>query len=278
MLLIILSVSLLSVNAQIQPSKSGYAPVNGLDMYYEIYGDGEPLILLHGSFMTIGTTYGQLIPELAKSNKVIAVELQGHGHTKNIDRTFSYENFANDVAGLMDYLEIEQANFIGYSLGATIVLKTALLHPEKINKIVFISSVYKLDGWIPEVKQSFASMKPEFLTNSPLKSAYDAVAPQKEQWNTFISQMIAFENKPYDLGLENIKKVRSPLLIINGDYDGVDLAHSQELFTAVGGGGFGIMEPLSDSRLAVIPGTTHVTVMMQTEQLLRHINPFLANN
>lgn len=264
-------------NAQTQPNVATYANINGLEMYYEIYGEGNPLILIHGSFMTIGTTYGQLIPELAKTNKVIAVELQGHGHTKNINRPFSYENFANDIVGLMNHLKIDSANLVGYSLGATIALKTALLYPDKINKIVFISSVYSMDGWLPEVKQTFANMKPEHLTNSPLKTAYDKIAPDTSQWTNFVERMILFENQNFYLNIDKIKKLDLDLLIINGDYDGVNLKHSQELFSAVGGGGFGIMEPLSKSSLAVIPGTTHITVMMKTDLLLNYITPFILN-
>ncbi len=260
-----------------QNFRSGYAPVNGLKMYYEIHGEGKPLVLLHGSFMTIDMNYGQLIPELANNNKVISVELQGHGHTADIDRPFSYINFAKDMAALLDHLKIEKANFLGYSLGATIALQTAILYPEKVEKIVFISSVFKRNGWIPSVRESLSNMKPEFLTNTPLKSAYDAVAPDKGHWNDFLTRMIAFENKTFDLGIENIKKLESPILIINGDYDGVDVSHSMELFKALGGGGMGVMEPLFASQFAIIPGTTHVTVMMQTDKLLEMINPFLED-
>jgi pimeloyl-ACP methyl ester carboxylesterase len=275
---ILLSFTLLDIQAQEQQHvTTGYAPVNGLDMYYEIHGEGEPLVLIHGSFMTIDMNYGQLIPELAKSNQVIAVELQGHGHTKNIDRPFSFENFAQDVAALLDHLGIPKANLAGYSLGATVALQTAILFPEKVGKIVFISSVSKNDGWIPAAREAIAGIQPEYITASPLKSAYDAVAPDKSQWNHFVSGMITFEHKPFDLGLENIKQLKAPICIINGDYDGVDLSHSKEIFEAAGGGGFGVMEPLSPSRLAIIPGTTHVTVMMQTDQILEVIAPFLSH-
>lgn len=258
--------------------QSGYAPVNGLEIYYEIYGEGEPLVLLHGSFMTINSSYGALIPELAKSNKVIAVELQGHGRTADIDRPFTYPNFADDVAGLLDHLGFDKATILGYSLGATVGLQLAVSHPQKVNKIVFISSVYKSDGWIPSVRESFANMKPEFLTNTPLKTEYDRIAPDKTDWNEFISKMIAFLNTPFDLGLNTIKELKHPILIINGDYDGVDISHSMDLFKAFDGGGSGVMEPLSESQFAVVPGTTHVTLMMQTETLLSMISSFLETN
>lgn len=267
--------ALLSQGMENTSAQSGYAPVNGLKMYYEIHGEGEPLVLIHGSFMTIGSNYGAIIPELAKSNQVIAVELQGHGRTADIDRPFSYPGFADDLAGVLDHLDIEKANILGYSLGATVGLQLAISHPKKVGKIVFISSVYKRDGWIPSVRDALENMQPEFLTNTPLKTEYDRIAPDKEHWREFITKMIAFENTPFDLGLNNIKKLENPILIINGDYDGVDLSHSMELFQALGGGGSGVMEPLSESRFAMIPGTTHVTLMMQTETLAPMISAFL---
>lgn len=259
----------------IKPSESGHAPVNGLQMYYEVYGEGTPLVLLHGSFMTIGPNYGMLIPELAKNNKVIAVELQGHGRTANIDREYSYPNFASDVAALLAYLKVKKANVLGYSLGGTVALQLALDYPEKVDKIVFVSSVYARDGWIPSVLGMIDGLKPEHLTDSPLKTAYNGVAPRKEDWNEFITEMIAFEHRSFDLGLENIEKLGKTILIINGDHDGVDVSHSMKLFKAFGGGEFGIMEPPSPSRFAIIPGTTHVSLMMQTDALLGVIQPFL---
>lgn len=157
---------------------SGYAPVNGLKMYYEIHGTGKPLILLHGSYMSIDLNYGQMIPELAKTHKVIALEMQGHGRTADIDRPFSYEAFADDIAALLKYLEIDSADVLGYSLGATIGLKFAIRYPAMINKLVFISSTYKYDGWIQAARDIFPTMKPEFLEQTPLKTKYDKLAPR----------------------------------------------------------------------------------------------------
>lgn len=254
---------------------SGYAPVHGLKMYYEIHGEGMPLVLLHGSFMTIDLNYGELIAELAKTNKVIAVEFQGHGRTTDSKKAISYNAFADDIAGVLDHLEIDSANVLGYSLGGTTALQLAILYPKKVRKIIFISSVFSEHGWLPSVRSMIAEMKPEFLTHTPLKTAYDSIAPDTSNWNNFLNKIIAFERKPYDLGIDKIKKLKSPILIINGDYDGVDVAHSMELFTALGGGEAGIMEPLSKSQFAIIPGTTHVTVMMQTSQLINFITPFL---
>lgn len=180
-----------------------------------------------------------------------------------------------DVAGVLNHLKIERANILGYSLGATTALQFAIKYPRKVDKIVFISSTFKEDGWLPSVREMVKGMKPEFLTHTPLKTEYDKIAPDTSNWNNFLTKMIAFEHKPYDLGIEKIKNLKSPILIINGDYDGVDVLHSLQLFKALGGGEAGIMEPLSKSQFAIIPATTHVTVMMQTNQLLTYIHPFL---
>ncbi|QDH77879.1 alpha/beta hydrolase [Echinicola soli] len=275
-LMLIFNLAISSVAQTNNASKTGYAPVNGLKMYYEIHGEGRPLVLVHGSFMTIPANYGQLIPELAKTHKVIALELQGHGRSADIDRPFSYENFADDVAGLLEYLEIEKADFIGYSLGGTITLQTAIAHPEKVGKIIFISSAFKDTGWSSDIQQSIANLTVGQFEGTPIQTIYEEVATDPGNWRDFMSKMIAFEKQPYDLGLSNIKAIPGPVLIIKGDYDGVDMTHTMELFEAFGGGGTGMMEPLSPSGFAVIPSTTHITLMEKTEDLLDFIQPFLA--
>jgi len=256
-------------------ANTGYAPVNGLKMYYEIHGEGTPLLLLHGSFMTGQMTFGSMIPELAKHHKVIVVDLQGHGRTADGARDFSFPHFAEDAAALLQYLHIQQADVMGYSLGATIGLQLAISHPELVRKLVFISAVYNSTGWIPSTQAAFAALTPEMLTNSPLKEAYDAVAPDKSHWNTFLQRMIAFAQKPFDLGKENLKKVKAPVLIIKGDNDGIDYTHMAEMYTALGGGVFGDMVPMPASQLAVLPGASHTGIIMMPEKLLMLITPFL---
>lgn len=171
-----------SSGQQIKPSASGYAPVNGVRVYYEVYGEGSPVILLHGAFMTIETNWGQLIPELSKTRKVIAVELQGHGHTPFSDRKLSHATLAKDVEGVMDYLKVDSADVAGYSFGGTVAYQFAIQSPKRLRKLVIISSAYKSDGWLPEISNAFKMMKPELFTNTPMQAAYDAVAPDKTKW------------------------------------------------------------------------------------------------
>src|SRR5258705_5298991 len=130
-----------------KPAQASYAPVNGLKMYYEVYGEGKPLVLLHGAFMTIGTNFGQLIPELSKTRKIIAVELQGHGRTADIDRPFSFQSLADDVAALLKYLKVDSADIFGYSMGGVTAWQVAIRHPEVVRRLIITSGVYKYEGW-----------------------------------------------------------------------------------------------------------------------------------
>src|SRR5579863_3685099 len=177
---------------QIKPAASGYAPVNGLKVYYEVYGDGKPIVLLHGAFYTIEMNWAQLIPELSKTRKVIAIELQGHGHTPYSDRKLDFPTLASDVEGVMDHLKIDSADVAGYSMGGSVAYQLAIQSPKRVRKLVIISSTYKSTGWRPEVTNAFKKFKPEFFMNSPLQTAYDAVAPDKTNWTKFLQQMIAF--------------------------------------------------------------------------------------
>ena len=162
-----------------KPVNRGYAPVNGIKIYYEVYGEGRPLVLLHGAFYTIDMNWGQLIPELSKTRKVIAIEMQGHGHSPFSDRELSITTLASDVEKVMDYLKIDSADVAGYSMGGSIAYQFAVQSPKRLRKLVIISSTYKTNGWLPEVNNAFKDFKPEFFDNTPLNAAYDAVAPDK---------------------------------------------------------------------------------------------------
>src|SRR5437868_5015909 len=192
---------------QIKPSSSGYAPVNGIKVYYEIYGAGEPIILLHGAFYTIDMNWGELIPELSKSRKVIALEMQGHGHTPYSERELSISSLASDVEKLMDYLKIDSADIAGFSMGGSVAYQFAVQSPKRLKKLVIISSTYKTNGWLSIVNTGFKDFKPEFFDNTPIKTAYDAVAPDKTKWTKFLQQMFAFAEVPFNVGDSNIAKI-----------------------------------------------------------------------
>ena len=260
---------------QSKPTDSGYVPVNGSKVYYEVYGEGKPLVLLHGAFMTIEMNWGQLIPELSKTRKVIAIELQGHGHTPFSDRKLDLANLASDVEGVMNHLKVDSADVVGYSMGGSVAYRLTIQSPKRVKKLVIISSTYKTSGWLPAVTNAFKSMKPEFLTDTPLKAAYDAVAPDKTKWTKFLEQMIVFVQEPFNLGDNNIAKISSPVLLISGDNDGLDKVELMKTYQLLGGGVPADMAPMPKSHLAVVPSQSHVSLMMETKTILDYLDSFL---
>ncbi|WP_240975113.1 alpha/beta fold hydrolase [Chitinophaga fulva] len=259
----------------VKPSESGYAPVNGIKVYYEVYGEGRPIVLLHGAYMTIDLNWGQLIPELSKSRKVIAIELQGHGHTEFSERKLSLTTLASDVEGVMDHLKIDSADIVGYSFGGKVAYQFAIQSPKRLRKLVIISSTYKTSGWLPEVTNGFKQMKPEFFTNTPMHAAYDAVAPDKTKWTKFLEQMIASAGTPFDLGDANISKITAPVLIISGDNDGLDKTELIKTYQLLGGGGAEGLAAMPKSQLAIVPGQGHVSLMKETAIISTYLNNFL---
>ena len=161
--------------------QTGYAPVNGLQMYYEVHGagEGDPLVLVHGAFSAIGTSFGALLPDLAQGRRVIAVELQGHGRTADIDRPMTLEALADDVVALLRYLNVERADLFGYSMGSGVVLQVAVRHPEVVRKLVLASVSYTLDGLHPGLMEGLGEMKPEMLYGSPWHEEYVRIAPTR---------------------------------------------------------------------------------------------------
>ncbi|MEZ5346598.1 MAG: alpha/beta hydrolase [Pyrinomonadaceae bacterium] len=258
-----------------QKAKTGYAPVNGISVYYEVHGEGKPLVLLHGAFYTIEMNWAELIPELSKTRKVIAIEFQSHGHSPYSDRKLDTVSLAKDVEGVLDHLKIDRADVAGYSMGGSVAYQFAVQSPERLGKLVVISSTHKSDGWLPEVNGAFKDFKPEFFDNSPLHTAYNKAAPDKTKWRKFIEQMIVFADEPFDIGDSNIAKIKSPVLLIAGDNDGLDKVELMKTYKLLGGGITADMAPMPRSQLAIVPSQGHVSLMMQTETILGYLNSFL---
>jgi len=255
---------------------SGYAPVNGLEMYYEIHGTGQPLVLLHGAFSAIGTSFGQLLPGLAKSRQVIAFELQAHGRTADIDRPLSMEQMADDVAAALKQLGIPQADIFGYSMGAGVALQVALRHPDVLRKLVFMSATYTLSGVHPGLMEGLGEMKPEMMYGSPWHDEYMRIAPRPEDFARFFAKKTQMDQQIKDVPAEAIRAIKAPVLLIIGDSDLTRPEHAVEMFRLLGGGVFGDMPPgLPASQLAVLPGTSHVSIVSRADLLLPMIVPFL---
>ena len=264
-----------AVSAQAQKSTTGYAPVNGLKMYYEVHGSGMPLVLLHGSYMAITNTWAGWIGELSKTRKVIAVEMQGHGRTADIDRDFSYENLADDIAAMLDYLRIEQADLLGYSMGGGVAMQVAVRHPEKVRKVVSISAVFRHDGWVKEALDAYPQMTADVFKGSTIETEYKKLSPTPSEFPKFVKRVISMDLKPYDFGADKLKATEAPFLFVHGDADGVRLSHIAEMFRLKGDEIFGDMRPRSESRLAVLPNTTHITLMEKSSTIVPMVNDFL---
>ncbi len=263
-----------SASAQQKPT-TGYAPVNGLMMYYEVHGRGEPVVLLHGGFMTITNNWDGWIGELSKTRKVIAVEMQGHGRTADIARDISSENLADDVAALLKYLKISRADVIGYSMGGGVALQLAVLHPDQVRKVVVISSTFRRDGMVQEGRDAMPTLTAELFKGSPIETEYKRLSPTPDQFAKFVERMVAADSKGKDLSAEQLRSTTAPMFFIHGDADGIRLEHVAEMFRLKGGGTHGDMGPRSASRLAVLPNTTHVTLMQRVTIIVPMVNDFL---
>ena len=261
-------------SAQENPT-TGYAPVNGLKMYYEVHGSGDPVVMLHGAFMAISGDWAEWVAELSKTRKVIAVEMQGHGRTADIQRPINAENLADDVAALLDYLKIPSADVIGYSLGGGVAMECAIRHPEKVRKVVSISAVFRDDGWVKEGADALPKITAAAFKDTPIEAEYKKLSPKPDAFPEFVKHVVESASKPYDLGAERLKATEAPMFFIHGDADGVRLEHISEMYRLKGGEVHGDMRPRSASRLAILPDTTHVTLMDRRSVIIPMVNDFL---
>jgi len=261
-------------NAPVSQAIGHRVPVNGMQMYYEVSGQGEPIIVLHGSYMNI-PAMGGIIPALAKHHRVYALELQGHGRTTDIDRPITYPNLADDVAAFMDAVGLKKADVFGYSMGAGTGLQLVIRHPDKVNKLIAASVAYDSSGLQPEFKALIPQMKVEMFLQMPFAAQYRKLSPTPDSFPALVRKQIAFLHEPISWG-EDVKKIKTPVLLIAGDADGYTLEHIVSLFRLLGGGVMGDQgEPLPASRLAILPATSHTAVITQVDALMGFIEPFL---
>jgi pimeloyl-ACP methyl ester carboxylesterase len=255
-------------------TRSGYAPVNGLRMYHEIHGEGQPLVLLHGAYMTV-ELWGTILPTLAESRQVIAPEMQGHGRTADVDRPLTYEQMADDVAALLQHLGIGEADVFGYSMGAGVAVQVAIRHPDVVRRLVAASVAYNSAGMQPELLAMMETITPEAFAGSPWMEAYERVAPRPQDFATLVAKLKQLDTSPQDWPTEDIRSIQAPTLLVAGDSDAVRLEHAVEMFRLLGGGAMGDLHGLPRSRLAVLPATTHVGVLSRADWLVPMIAEFL---
>jgi pimeloyl-ACP methyl ester carboxylesterase len=260
-------------------TQTGYAPVGGLQMYYEIHGSGRPCVLLHGAYMTVDAM-GPILPGLAKSRQVIAFEQQGHGRTADIDRPITYERMADDTAAALRRLEIESADVVGYSMGGGIALQLAMRHPALVRKVVVGSASFTQDGMHADALEMFPSITPELFAGSPMEEEYLRLAPNPADFPKLVEKLKALDTTPFAWPEQDIRSIAAPAMVVLGDSDVVRLEHAVQLFHLLGGGVMGDFGGLPRSQLAVLPGTTHYIppgsgVLDRSDWLLAMIAPFL---
>jgi pimeloyl-ACP methyl ester carboxylesterase len=260
---------------------SGHAPVNGVSMYWESRGSGGvPLIVVHGGYGVTGM-FGEMLDRLADKRQVIAIELQGHGHTPDTGRPFGFAEFGDDIAGLIEHLGLGQADLLGYSLGGSASLRCAIQHQPLVRRLALISIPFRRDGWYPEVRAAFGQMSRSTLSGplrqSPVYAAYAAVAPEPGAFDTLIDKTGDLLRQPYDWG-DEVRDLALPVQLIYGDADSIPPAHIAEFYALLGGGqrdgGLDGSLP-TPNRLAILPGITHYNIL-GARHLPELINEFLS--
>ena len=243
-----------------------YAEVNGLRMYYEVHGDGRPVVLLHGGAQTIDVTFGELLPWLAEDFQVIAVELQGHGRTEDIDRPPLLEHLASDVLALLDELGVDRADFFGYSLGGLVSLTVATHYPDRVRRLVLAATHFRRDGYHDDIRKG-AEDSDRMPTREEFESwhaAYTKVAPDPDHYFALAQRMSEVVHSFRDWTADELRAITAPTLLIVGDNDFIRLPHAEQM-----------RDLLPDSRLAVLPGTRHSEVMQQFDLVLSMVTAFL---
>ncbi|MGY1671651.1 alpha/beta fold hydrolase [Geodermatophilus sp. SYSU D00710] len=239
--------------------RTGYAPVNGLQVYVEVHGPereaaGTPLLLLYGAYMTTGDL-GPLVSALAATRQVVVPDLQAHGRTADVDRPITYEGLADDAAGLLAHLGIARADVMGFSMGGAAALQVAIRHPEVVRRLVVVSASHSSAGMQPELLARIPTITPEGFAGSPMEATYKSVAPDPEHFPVLVEKLKTLDETPFDWPA--VRDVTAPTLVVAGDADAVRAEHAVELFHLLGGGAMGDLAGLSRARLAILPGTTH---------------------
>jgi pimeloyl-ACP methyl ester carboxylesterase len=261
----------------ITAARTGYAPINGLEMYYEIHGPAtaRPLVLLHGAFSATGTSFGAVLPSLAETRQVISVEQQAHGRTADVDRPLSIPQMAKDTAALLDQLGIKDADILGYSMGAGVAFELAILRPDLVRKLVLVSITYNKAGMHPGLLEGLDAIKPEQMAGSPWHEEYLRTAPRPDDFPRLFSKVMELNRNLPDWPAEAVSSIKAPMLIVAGDSDIVRPEHAVEMLRLRGGGVVGDWVGIPASQLAILPGTAHSTIMTRADLLLPVIGAFL---
>jgi len=243
---------------------SSLAEVNGIRLGYVEFGEGEPLVLLHGGFGTLDM-FEPNIPALAAGRRIIGVDLQSHGRSPAPDRPMRFETMADDIEALIHHLGLERASIMGFSLGGGVALRTAIQHPDVVDRIVLVSTPFKREGWYPEMRAGMDAMgqaTADQMRQTPLFDAYAKVAPDAEQWPILVAQVVELTQTDYDWS-GDVPELSMPVMLVIGDADGLPPSHAVEFFRLLGGGlrdASWDRSGMTHHRLAILAGVTHYDI------------------
>lgn len=258
------------------PSASGYAPVNGVQMYYEVHGSGgTPVLLLHGGLFNIDLQFGEVLPELARTRQVIAVDFQGHGRTGDIDRPLTSAGLASDVVGLLQHLGVPQVDVLGFSVGGGVALYLAVKHPALVRRLVVSSASFHPDGDRPENAEAVGAMTVDMIAGTPMEQDYLTKSPNPDRLQDLLDKLGTFDQGFTGWSDDEIAGIEAPTLITVGDCDMVTLDHAVRFLRLRGGDVNGDFAGVPSSQLAVFPGTTHFFGLSRTALVLDVVTTFL---
>jgi pimeloyl-ACP methyl ester carboxylesterase len=275
-----MSLALAGSALALEPTNGATAEVNGLTMYYEVHGDGgEPLVLIHGAYMTIPSNWDAIIPALSQTHQVIAVELQGHGRTSDRDTPITYEGMADDVAVLLDQLGVEKAAIFGYSMGGGVAVRMAMQHPEKVSRLVVASASIAYDAFPDNFYEMIESFTAEMMLGTPFVAEHTKLGKSEAEFVTLFEKLRALDLDRFSWDEAEFARINVPSLLIFGDADVVEIDHIAKMHRLLGGITDGDTNGLPKTQLLVLPGTSHINVFFNpwNVDLLKTVVPtFLA--
>jgi len=266
-----------------KPSRGGYLPINGLNLYYEVYGElgtsKPPLLLIPGAFMATDSMKAWA-DTFARERAVIVFDQQGHGRTPDTSRQISYEQFADDAAALLRALEVQRANVMGYSQGGGVALQLAIRHPSLVSKLVSMSATFRKDGWYPSVLEAIGGLSAEAFAGTSVETAFKKHTPNAKAFDAYLEKMKNLNIDDQDITDEEMRSISAKTMVIVGDADGVKLEHALAMFKLRGGGdeeaaASGVLQEVPAARLVVLPAMSHIGLSGESQLLVPIVSAFL---